>query len=254
MSDGCIKKSVWKIIRMLLMTMVVGTVLTGITWFITGKIAITYLIPFSIFISISISLYLIEKRELKDIGMNFRHKDMLFLAAGIVTSCVFFIIAISVSSLLVGTNRFLEYKDMIFNGAGRGLLGVLVIPLSEEMIYRGYILKDTFEKYKFYQISIIAALLFSMGHWPYVPGTPLVQYLLTSVIATFLFGLLFNNIAEITKTIWFGVGLHWSYNYIGLRIFEGNHPDLYFIVITIAFIILGLIITNSIRKNFPNDE
>ena len=163
------------------------------------------------FISIFISLYVIEKRRFSDMGLNFRTKDIILLLSGIITCCIFYGVVIFAESLFQGFNSFSQYKDVLISCRERGfigLIGVSVVPFTEELFYRGYILRNTFEKLKFSQISILAALLFSMPHWQYASGTPVMSFILINMMTTFLFGLLFNNIVRVTKTIWFGAGLH----------------------------------------------
>lgn len=244
MTRKCVKKSVFKIVRLLLINIIVAILLVGSVFIATKKIALTYIAPITMFISIFISLHVIEKRSFKDIGLNFRPKDILLLLAGMITSCTFYMIIL----LFSNHNNFSEYINVLTSCASRGprgLIGVLVVPLTEELFFRGYILKNTFEDFKFYQISLISAALFSIGHWQYIPGTPIIMFLLINMAGTFLFGLLFNNIAKITKTVWFTVGLHCFYNYLGLIIFKGStNLPLWFILTTLIFISLGILITS----------
>lgn len=210
MIKKCIQESVLKIVRLLLINIIVGIVLIGGFFIATKKISITYLVPITMFISIFISIHFIEKRKLKDIGLNFRIKDILFLLSGILTSCTCYIILIAILSLITHQNTFHEYADIIIKGNARNIIGVLTIPLTEELFYRGYVLNDTFGKLKFFKISIISAMMFSIGHWQYVPGTPIINFILVNILSTLLIGLFFNNMVKITKTIWFGTGLHGS--------------------------------------------
>ncbi|MBE6062635.1 MAG: CPBP family intramembrane metalloprotease [Clostridium butyricum] len=201
------------------------------------------------FISIFISLHVIEKHKLHDIGINFSPKEIMLLLAGILTSCIFYIIVILILPLLDSNYSFSEFANILMSSAKRGFIGVLVVPLTEELLYRGYILRNTFDKLKFYQINLLSALFFSIGHWQYVPGMPLISFLLINMLSTFLIGLVFNNIAKITNSIWFGVGLHWFFNYLGLLLFKGsNNLPLSFILFTITFTIFGILITNRILK------
>ncbi|MEW6624909.1 MAG: CPBP family intramembrane glutamic endopeptidase [Bacillota bacterium] len=128
------------------------------------------------------------------------------------------------------------------------MFSILVIPITEEMFFRGYVLNGTFEKLKFGQISLLSALMFSIPHWFFGGDYSMLIYILANIVGTFLFGLLLNNIVYLTKTIWCGLGFHWFYNYCAIAMFAGDSMYTFLVYATLGFLIIGLIVTTIFVK------
>jgi len=211
-----------------------GVISAGLLFIATEKVYINYALPVSVFAGIIVSLRFIEHKKPDKAGLAFRVKDLAYFLIGFAATAAFYSIAIAAESFVQGENLFPQYIVNIANGFGRSFLNVLFIPISEEMLCRGYILGNCFESMKRWQRSGIAALIFSLAHWGYVPGTGIYSYLLVNVISTFVIAIFLNNVRLVTGSIWCGVAIHWLYNYFGLCIFEDGNPTLVFIGVTIA--------------------
>ncbi|HOK43596.1 MAG TPA: hypothetical protein PLD49_08020 [Thermoclostridium caenicola] len=92
---------------------------------------------------IVVSLRFIEHQKLDKAGLVFRVKDMI----GVLSTAAFYAVVMGMESLIQG-NLFPRFISQIANGYERSLINVLLIPISEEMLCRGYILGNCFESLK----------------------------------------------------------------------------------------------------------
>lgn len=95
------------------------------------------------------------------------------------------------------------------------LYAVLLGPLSEELIFRGVVMKTGLKKFSFFTVNIIQAALFGMFHMNVVQG-----------LYTFFVGLCLGYVAYRTKGIKTSYLLHLVYNICGVfgmvNIFESG--------------------------------
>lgn len=94
------------------------------------------------------------------------------------------------------------------------LVATLFIALSEELVFRGYIVRILDGQARTV-VAVISALGFVALHLPHW-GAPL-QYWLS----LFLKGLFYVIPVLITRSLWFGVGHHWTWNFGYFMLFGG---------------------------------
>ncbi len=89
--------------------------------------------------------------------------------------------------------------DLIF----AGIAIVLIAPITEEILFRGFFLRTFLNKWGIYYGSIISALIFSLLHYPW-----------QSFLQIFILGLIINSLVIRYKSIWPAIGFHFFNNAI----------------------------------------
>lgn len=78
-----------------------------------------------------------------------------------------------------------------------GVAIILIAPITEEILFRGFFLRALSNKWGVFYGSIISALIFSLLHYPW-----------QSFIPIFILGLIINSLVIRYKTIWPAIGFH----------------------------------------------
>lgn len=96
-------------------------------------------------------------------------------------------------------------------------IGIFVfVAISEETFLRGYILSNLMVSFNKYIALIISALIFSLMH----AANP--SYNLIGMFGLFIAGLVFGLPYIYTKSLWFPIALHFSWNFFQGTIFGFN--------------------------------
>ncbi|HLN61467.1 MAG TPA: CPBP family intramembrane glutamic endopeptidase [Symbiobacteriaceae bacterium] len=93
-------------------------------------------------------------------------------------------------------------------------VGTLFIALSEELVFRGYLMRILGDRAPA-AIAVVSALLFvalHLKHW----GEPPVYW-----IGLFVKGLFYAIPVLATRSVWFGIGHHWGWNFVHFLLFGG---------------------------------
>ena len=205
----------------------------------------------------------IDKKTFSSLGFQ---KDFLKndISVGLVVG--FLIMSIGfVCLLLSGQIEFLNIRfNLLDFTLSVGLFAFVAI--SEEIFLRGYILSNLMKSFNKYIALMISALIFSLMH----AANP--SFNLISMLGLFMAGLLFGLPYIYTKSLWFLIALHFSWNFFQGTIFGFNvsGKDTYSIITTkesfaniwngggfgfeasilsILFQLLGLLIVFLIFKN-----
>jgi membrane protease YdiL (CAAX protease family) len=167
----------------------------------------------------------IDKKTFASLGFqkDFLKKD---ISVGLVVG--FLIMSIGfVCLLLSGQIEFLKVHynllDFILS------IGLFVfVAISEEIFLRGYILSNLLESFNKYIALIISALIFSLMH------AANSGFNLMSMVGLFIAGLLFGLPYIYTKSLWYPIALHFSWNFFQGTIFGFNvsGKDTYSIITT----------------------
>ena len=172
-----------------LMSMI-GTV--GIVWFFTTKV---------------------DKKTFKSIGFE-RISVCKDISLGLIIG---FVIMLFGFSILIFT------KQLLFAGIKPNLpdlllsIGLFVfIAITEEVLLRGYILRNLMVSFNKYAALVISAVIFSLMHL----ANPDVSIISLSII--FLSGLVLGLPYLFTKNLWFPIALHFSWNFFQGPIFGYN--------------------------------
>ena len=180
------------------------------------------------FAIISSLRWLLKKRNLsfKDIGFVRQHSlDPLYAIIGTV---VYFVIFASILSLVSKfTMLDLDQKQQIGFDSARGsqlvlVFAVLVVltPLAEELLFRGFLFTTIRKKMKFFAAAIITSIIFGAGHLQLGSDAPL---LWVAAIDTFALSLILCYIREKTGRLWPAIYLHMIKNFIAFLALFAKH-------------------------------
>ncbi len=98
---------------------------------------------------------------------------------------------------------------------GVTLARVFFSPITEELLFRGFILPKLEEHLPFWTANAIQAALFTAMHWPnWIWVNGLANWLPQTSLATFALGLLFGWLCKRTNSIWPPVAAHILNNFL----------------------------------------
>jgi len=239
--------SIYKLLKLMLMFS--GFIfLFGGVWLTIGNLSSTVLqiiIILSLFLSISISVILFEKKSLVTVGIQFRIKDVLFLLLGVSLAVILILSIFLVVILIKQDDSSLSIINQLYT-IKRLPLSYLMIPFIEEMIFRGYMLNNMFLTLNFKKRSIITSVLFMLPHLIIDGGNVSMMTLIFAMgIGTFLFGMFFNNVTHLSNSIWVSLGFHWIYNFLFSTFYLDSSNYYIGIVCTITFLLIGTLVTRK---------
>ena len=147
---------------------------------------------------------IIDRRSFENIGFAI---DKNGLHAG--TGFFLGILLLCTGSCILYFSKNLQWTDISFNGndlfISLGLM--LIIAFYEEIVFRGYILNNLLESANKWLALLISALLFALAHMAN-PG-----FSVLSACNIFLAGILLGLNYIYTKNLWFGIMLHFTWNF-----------------------------------------
>lgn len=155
----------------------------------------------------------IDKKPFASLGFpkSFFKKDIsIGLIAGFSIILSGFV-SLLLSNQIEFVNIHLYLSDFILS------VGLFIfVAISEEIFLRGYILGNLTESFNKHIALIISAIIFSVMH-AFNP-----HFNLISMLALFMSGLLFGLPYIYTKSLWFPIALHFSWNFFQGTIFGFN--------------------------------
>lgn len=148
---------------------------------------------------------IIDRRSFESLGFNFVHfypDSVIGFTTGTFLVCT--------GALVLYYLGYLRWLDVVYNSAeflfSLGLL--LMIALSEELIFRGYVLRNLMKSFNKWIALVISAVLFSIVHYSN-QGVPAV-----GIINTFLGGLVLGISFILSRSLWMPIFFHLSWNFI----------------------------------------
>ena len=103
----------------------------------------------------------------------------------------------------------------------------ILVAINEEVLFRGYFIKNLMLSFNKYIAVFISAILFSLAHG----FNPHIDEL--SLVTLFLFGVIFGISYIYTNNLWFPIALHFSWNFFqSILGFNVSGQDFYFLVET----------------------
>ncbi|HVM89138.1 MAG TPA: CPBP family intramembrane glutamic endopeptidase [Puia sp.] len=164
----------------------------------------------------------IDKKNFAEIGTSSSGQMNNMLAGFFIAPAV-----IGIGTLVLYSTGHLEWDDFSFNGRDMivqvGIL--LLIAISEELVFRGYILNNLAQSFNKWIALLLSAFLFAIFHVsnPGVSAIPLASL--------FLGGTLLGLNYLYTKNLWFSVMLHFGWNFFqgpvfGYKISGVDFPSL----------------------------
>lgn len=126
-----------------------------------------------------------------------------------ITGLLLGLVLLGVESLILYFTGYLEWTGVTLNAADllSGLVIMLLVAVSEETVFRGYILNNLLQSVNKWVALGISSLLFALFH----AGNPGITLL--AVTNIFLSGLLLGLNYLYTKNLWFAIMFHFSWNF-----------------------------------------
>lgn len=166
------------------------------------------------FIALIIIVYIfrkfIDKKSIKSIGFSLKNRTTDIVAG--------FIIALAVmggGSLILYIFGYIDFLNIQFDFQTLLLSFFLciLISLTEEILFRGYILNNLLTSMNKYLALIISAIIFSLLHSFNPNLSPI------GIINILLVGILLGSTYIFTKNLWFPLSLHLFWNFFQGPIF-----------------------------------
>ncbi|WP_077296594.1 CPBP family intramembrane glutamic endopeptidase [Virgibacillus pantothenticus] len=98
-------------------------------------------------------------------------------------------------------------------GFNEWLNTVLLVGITEEIVFRGFLLRKLIDTFKFWTANIITALLFASIHFPiwFYKGLSF-PHMLSSTITAFVLGIIFGFVYKKSNSLWSAIIVHSLYN------------------------------------------
>jgi uncharacterized protein len=140
--------------------------------------------------------------------------DWRGLAIGLTVSVFYFVIVFTCEKLFSG--RTLSPLLQVSAGVWLATFAqVFFSPVSEEILFRGFVLPQLNERFAFWQANALQAILFTAMHWPnwlWVNGFQ--TGILATSVGIFLLGLFLGWLLRRTNSIWPPVMVHIINNFL----------------------------------------
>ncbi|NHM33003.1 CPBP family intramembrane glutamic endopeptidase [Neobacillus terrae] len=149
--------------------------------------------------------YYLNTNPMYYFNMNINVKKGLFW--GIILSLCYGLLCFAIAVYLdkQGVFHFLLPLDSYIDG-------FLVVGITEEIVFRGLILKEINKRISFWKANVITALLFLFIHYPiWIHNGTFFHF--ASHVFIFLLGLIFGYIYKKTSSLWSVVILHSFYDF-----------------------------------------
>ena len=188
------------------------------------KLILTLFSLLGTFFVLWIFVRFIDKDKFINLGFHIknRRKDfgLGFLLGLLIMGLGYFILLFSGEIIFEKFNIDLSKIAITF------LLFILVA-INEEVLFRGYFIKNLMLSFNKYIAVFISAILFSLAHG----FNPHIDEL--SLVTLFLFGVIFGISYIYTNNLWFPIALHFSWNFFqSILGFNVSGQDFYFLVET----------------------
>lgn len=117
---------------------------------------------------------------------------------------------LGLGSLILYFTGTLKWVDARADGSEffLAIVLMLIVSVSEEMVFRGYLLNNLMESFNKWIALLVSALLFTVAH-SFNPNLNPV-----ALVNLFLGGLLLGINFIYTRTLWFAIGFHFGWNFL----------------------------------------
>ena len=174
--------------------------LMGNIWFQVG------ITSASSFFSVWVFRVFVDKQTVGSLGFAWKgfEKDAWtgFFAA---------IAMLGAGTLVLVALQYVSYVDFKLDivSLGSNLLLMLLVAFAEELFFRGYLLNNLMQSMNKWLALVISAFLFAFVHI----GNPAAMDSVIPVIEVFIGGLMLGINYSYTKNLWFGIFLHFGWNF-----------------------------------------
>ena len=155
------------------------------------------------FLVLWIFMNYVDKRPFVDLGFSWKGRSREFLA-GIVLGAV--IMGFAFVFLLLTRELIFKSVDFDASGALASILLFTAVAVGEEVLLRGYVLRNLMLSFNKYSALALSSLLFAALHGL----NPNLDVL--GMLNLFLAGILLGTSYIFTKNLWFPIALHLSWN------------------------------------------
>ena len=171
---------------------------------LTTMIFLEYSMIFFMLIILYFCMKYIDKEKFTSIGLDFsgRLEEFIF---GIFLGLI--IMAFAFSTLILFGEIVFERVMIDFNKIMMSIILFIGVSFFEEVIFRGYMLKNLMQSFNPFVSLFISSTLFCLIH----SSNPNVNYL--GLINIFLAGYFLGISYVYTKNLWFPFALHFSWNF-----------------------------------------
>lgn len=186
----------------------------GSAWLSTSVFAQFFYIVVAETIAVWLIFKLLERRRIapKKIGITWPVvRDIAYALMGYVVYFIAYLLIIAIAQTLSRAINVDQPQEIGFDGAyGSQLLFVflsLVVlpPIAEEIMFRGFLFTSFRQKYGFLVSAIMTSVLFGIAHLQFGSGAPL---LWVAAIDTFILSLVLCYLREKSGSLWPSVLLH----------------------------------------------
>jgi uncharacterized protein len=97
----------------------------------------------------------------------------------------------------------------------RTLAFIFFSPISEEILFRGFVLNKLAEGLKFWMANLLTAVLFTLIHWPFwIWRNGFNGWLIQTSAGIFLLAILLGYVVKLTNSLWPAVAVHIANNFL----------------------------------------
>tara|TARA_B100001057_G_scaffold499664_1_gene611189 strand:+ start:3296 stop:4129 length:834 start_codon:yes stop_codon:yes gene_type:complete len=171
---------------------------------LTTMVFLEYSMIFFMLIILYFCMKYIDKEKFTSIGLDFSGRLVEFIF-GIFLG--FIIMAFAFSTLILFGEIVFERVIIDYNKIIMSILLFIGVSFYEEVIFRGYMLKNLMQSFNPFVSLFISSILFCLIH----SSNPNVNYL--GLINIFLAGYFLGISYVSTKNLWFPFALHFSWNF-----------------------------------------
>lgn len=165
---------------------------------------ITFFILLGTLLTLFIFMKWVDKEPFVKLGLSLKNRLPDFFY-GIFAGALIMLMGLFI---LLGLNQ-IYFEEIIIDWKSIILVSLtfIFVSISEELLIRGYVLKNFMESFNKYVALILSSVIFSLMHL----GNDFMSWItfIDLVLAGILLGLSYTY----TKNLWFPIGLHFSWNF-----------------------------------------
>lgn len=202
----------WKILIFFLLFFATFMIIDFIRSFLpTGDLSMEVIISEFVFlssvaISTLIMMRVFEKSRFIEIGLKIRSKTTYEILIGLIIGFVMIAIVV-IPNVILGYYEYDFTLNQIFPEIFKATLFFLLVAFAEEILFRGYPFQRLIDGTNPLIATLIFSLLFSLAHLQ----NPNVNSI--ALINVFLAGVWLSSAYVKTRSLWFPISLHFSWNF-----------------------------------------
>ncbi len=167
---------------------------------------ITYTITtILVFVITWLCMKFIDRLQFQELGFGLKEYSN---EAGIGFFTAVFLLGLGTLILIATHHLTINGAKFDFKPFGLQFLLMILVAFNEEVIFRGYVLRNLMQSVNKWVALLISALLFALVHL----GNPDITVI--AVVNVFLAGLLLGINYVYTRNLWFGIVLHFTWNFM----------------------------------------